>query len=74
LHHRGWKGDWLCQFCSENETISHLFFFMSISAICDFGFKNRPTSIQNLFGSWLRKFRKKDKHVVLVGVAVLRGL
>jgi hypothetical protein len=81
LHHRGWKGDWLCQFCSENETISHLFFSCPLAryiwnvACCAFGFKNRPTSIKKLFGSWLRKFKKKDKHVALVGIAaVLWGL
>jgi hypothetical protein len=32
-----------------------------------FGFKNRPTSIQHLFGSWLLKFRKKDKHMAVGG-------
>jgi hypothetical protein len=72
---------WLCHFCGENENISQPFFacplvrYISNAASYAFGLKNRPNSIQHLFASWLRKFRKKDKYVALVGIAeVLWGL
>lgn len=77
LHRRGWMGDWMCQFCGANETITHLFFQCPLAryiwnvACCVFGFKNYPTSVQHLLGGWIKGFRKKDKCLIKVGVAAV---
>ena len=73
---RRWKGGSKCCFCSEDETIPHLFFdchvaqFVWNAVFLAFGVKP-PTSVADLFGSWLRGFPQKLRKQFLVGAAVL---
>jgi hypothetical protein len=74
---RHWKGCVSCCFCDEHETIQHLFFdcpwarllWNAISISFNVSF---PTSCENLFGTWLRGFEKKQRNMVLLGVAAFR--
>jgi hypothetical protein len=67
---RNWKGSVQCCFCSSNETIQHLFFDCHMarlmwSIVCmPFGIQP-PSSIADLFGSWLRNFLFKLRNQVL---------
>jgi hypothetical protein len=74
LAKRQWKGCTRCSFCSEHESIQHLFFdcpmarlmWMTISVT--FGIKS-PTNTADLFGPWLASFPRRQRALVLVGVA-----
>ena len=61
---RNWKGGSKCCFCSEDETIQHLFFdchvakFVWSAVFFAFGVK-ALASVSNMLGSWLRGFSMK---------------
>jgi hypothetical protein len=71
---RQWKGCTKCCFCDVSESIQHLFFDCPMAKlmwgiVCfTFGIK-KPTNVGHLFGPWLRSFSKKQRYLVLVGVA-----
>jgi hypothetical protein len=73
---RQWKGCTKCCFCAKHETIQHLFFdcpmatLMWWSVCFAFGIK-KPRDVQHLFGPWLRSFSKKQRDLVLIGMAAL---
>jgi hypothetical protein len=70
---RRWKG---CGFCAQQEIVQHLFFDCPMArlvwgcVVVAFGI-NKPTSVQHLFGPWLRSFSKKQRNLVVIGVAAL---
>jgi hypothetical protein len=71
---RQWKGCTNCCFCDVSESIQHLFFDCPLAKLMwgilcfTFGVKI-PSDVENLFGPWLRSFSKKQRNLVLVGVA-----
>jgi hypothetical protein len=73
---RQWKGCTKCCFCAKHETIQHLFFDCPMAtlmwgSVCfAFGIK-KPRDVQHLFGTWLRSFSKKQRNLVLIGMAAL---
>jgi hypothetical protein len=73
---RRWKGCTKCGFCTQQETIQQLFFDCPMARLVwgcvavAFGI-NKPNSVQHLFGSWLRSFLKKQRNLVVIGVAAL---
>jgi hypothetical protein len=73
---RRWKGCTKCGFCTQQETIQHLFFDCPMARLVwgcvavAFGI-NKPNSVQHLFGPWLRSFSKKQRNLVVIGVAAL---
>jgi hypothetical protein len=74
LAKRQWKGCTRCCFCSEHETIQHLFFNCPMARLMwsvisvTFGI-TKPANTANLFGPWLRSFSHKQRDLVIVGVA-----
>jgi hypothetical protein len=76
---RRWKGCTKCGFCAQQETVQHLFFDCPMARLVwgcvavAFGI-NKPTSVQHLFGPWLRSFSKKQRNFVVIGVAAHVGL
>jgi hypothetical protein len=61
---RSWDGSKVCCFCHKEETIQHLFFDCSFARviwrIIHMTFSLAPPkNVTNLFGNWLRVFRKK---------------
>jgi hypothetical protein len=73
---RHWKGCTNCCFCTEHETIQHLFFDCPIAqlvwgSVCfTFGVK-KPEGVEHLFGPWLRSFSSKQRNLVLIGLAAV---
>jgi hypothetical protein len=73
---RRWKGCTKCGFCAQQETVQHLFFDCPLARLVwgcvavAFGI-NGPTCVQHLFGPWLRSFSKKQRSLVVIGVAAL---
>jgi len=73
---RKWKGNSLCCFCNNTETIQHLFFdchvakFVWSAVFFAFGVK-ALASVSNMLGSWLRGFSMKLRKHFLVGVAAM---
>jgi hypothetical protein len=73
---RQWKGCTKCCFCAKHETIQHLFFDCPMATLMwgsvgfAFGIK-KPSDVQHLFGPWLRSFSKKQRDLVLIGMAAL---
>jgi hypothetical protein len=71
---RQWKGCTRCCFCAVQESIQHLFFYCPMArlmrgTVCfTFGIK-KPIDVGHLFGPWLRSFSKKQRNLVLVGMA-----
>jgi hypothetical protein len=71
---RQWKGCTKCCFCDVSESIQHLFFDCPMARLLwgilclTFGIR-MPRDVGNLFGPWLRSFSKKQRNLVLVGVA-----
>jgi hypothetical protein len=69
-----WKGCTMCCFCNVSESIQHLFFDCPMTKLVwgmvslTFGIR-KPNSDEHLFGPWLRSFSKKQRNLVLVGVA-----
>lgn len=77
LYKRGWKKkDKLCQFCSNTESLQHLFFECPLAHFlwnvigCALNLKPILNKEQ-LFGSWLSNFNKHMKYLVMVGVAAV---
>jgi hypothetical protein len=76
LKRRNWSGDSKCCFCSEDETVHHLFFTCPLAKlmwrIVHMTFSiSPPTSTKNLFGSWLNGVSKVDKAQIRVGACAL---
>jgi hypothetical protein len=74
LAKRQWKGCTCCCFCSEHETIQHLFFYCPMARLMWFAMNvtfgiTKPTNIAVLFGPWLRSFARKQRALLIVGVA-----
>lgn len=73
---RKWNGCTKCCFCSEEENIQHLFFECHMArwdwnaVNISFGFQP-PSSMANLFGSWLKIFPPKLKNQSLIGAAAI---
>jgi hypothetical protein len=74
LAKRKWKGCTKCCFCGMLESIQHLFFDCPMAKlvweiVClTFGIR-RPYSVEHLFGPWLRSFSKRQRNLVMVGMA-----
>ena len=72
LARRQWQGDKKCCLCSLNESIQHLLFdchfakFMWRIVHASFNLIP-PSSVQNLFTSWLEGINRKMKSQILVG-------
>ena len=78
---RNWNGCKKCVFCQDDETIEHLFlscnFARKIWRLLHFTYNLLPpSSIANLFGSWLAGIDKKTKTVYALALvcALLFGL
>jgi hypothetical protein len=73
---RKWQGCTKCSFGCANESIEHLFLechmarFIWNSAYITFGIWP-PTSVSNLFGSWLSNFSLKLRNQILIGAPAL---
>ena len=69
LAKRNWKGSRQCCFCTNAETIVHLFFGCHIARLLwriifiTFGL-TKPNNIVHLFGSWLLGFRWEKKNII----------
>jgi hypothetical protein len=73
---RCWKGCTKCCFCTEQETIQHLFFYCPMArlmwgCVCFAFGVSKPVDVQHLFCPWLRSFSKKQRNLVLIGMAAL---
>jgi hypothetical protein len=70
---RQWKGCIKCCFCTEQETIQHIFFDCPMARlmweiVCfTFGVK-KTMDVKNLFGPFLRSFLSKIRNLVLIGM------
>jgi hypothetical protein len=75
---RQWKGCTRCCFCSEQETIQHLFFdcpmarLMWCAISVAFGV-TKPANTANLFGPCLIIFSSKQRALVLIGWLLFVG-
>jgi hypothetical protein len=56
-------------FCSEHEIIQHIFFYCPMARIIVAFGVTKPANIANLFGPWLKSFSRKQRALVLIGVA-----
>jgi len=76
LARRQWQEDRKCCFCSSDESIQHLFFnchfarFVWRTVHISFNLIP-PTSVHNLFTSWLHGINKKLKSKILVGASAI---
>jgi hypothetical protein len=76
LAKRQWTGCTKCVFCGEQETVEHLFLLCPFARLIwrtvnfTYGLA-QPTSISDLFGSWLNGVEKKTKAIIRVGVSAL---
>ena len=71
---RRWIGCKKCVFCDTDESVEHLFiscpFARDIWCLVHFTFSiYQPTSIANMFGSWLNGIDRKTKARIRIGVA-----
>ena len=70
---RNWVGCKKCAFCTEDETVEHLFihcpFVRNIWRLIHFTFNiSPPTSVANMFGHWLDGIDKDTKARIRIGV------
>jgi hypothetical protein len=76
LLRRNWVGSASCQFCQENETISHLFFecvaakFVWSSVATALGAADRPGSFTHFFW-WLPRIIPASRNVQIAGLAAI---
>jgi hypothetical protein len=73
---RNWHGNKTCVFCSQDETIKHLFFHCNFahsiwSIIQVVSGLYTPTSIANIFGNWLHGIDYKYMILLRVGAMAL---
>jgi hypothetical protein len=73
---RKWIGCKKCVFCDADESVQHLFiscpFARDIWRIIHFTFNIKPpSSVGNLFGSWLNGVDKRSKELIRVGTAAV---
>jgi hypothetical protein len=81
LAHRGWIGDERCRFCSQEETIDHLFFQCGIAkfvwnvVFSALNCPNIPTKLEKVC-DWMLTFKDlKVRQFVAIGiVSVIWGL
>jgi hypothetical protein len=72
---RNWLGSASCQFCQENETISHLFFecvaakFVWSTVAMSIGASDRPGSFTQFFW-WFPRLIPASRNVQIAGLAV----
>ena len=76
LARRNWNGNKKCVFCTDDESIQHLFiechYAQFLWRIIHFTFGVQgPSSINEMFNNWLLSFRPKDKKQMLVGSSAL---
>lgn len=76
LARRNWNGNKNCCFCSNNETIQHLFFACHFARFLWRPFHiafdlDPPKSINDMFGNWLIGLGTKLKGQMMVGTAAL---
>ena len=76
LAKRNWHGSKQCVFCHKDETIKHLFFectfASSIWSIIQIGSTiYPPTSIVNIFGSWLNGVDNSYKQLIMVAALAI---
>ena len=74
LAKRRWTGCKKCVFCDTDESVEHLFischFVKNIWRLVHFTFNiTPPTSIANMFGTWLNGVEKHTKARIRIGVA-----
>ena len=75
LAKRNWQGSTTCSFCSENETIRHLFFDCRFARVVwgliylTFSI-TKPFSVTSMFGAWLCGFHKRLTNIALLGAAI----
>jgi len=73
LAKRNWKGSKQYCFCTNVETIAHLFFGCHLTRLLwriifiTFGL-TKPNNIVQLFGSWLQGFRWEKKNIIFTGL------
>ena len=76
LAKRNWHGRMKCCYCSNNETIQHLFFECHNARLIwriiqtSFGLQ-KPNNIIHMFGSWLQGVRWKKRSLILMGVSAV---
>jgi hypothetical protein len=76
LVRRNWKGDEICCYCDSKESIQHLFFDCQLARLVwgavsiTFGFRP-PSSMTDMFGSWLKSFHFRFKNKMLIGMAAM---
>jgi hypothetical protein len=73
---QNWTGSTRCVYCSEKETIQHLFFECHYAKFLwralQFAFNIQgPMSINNMFTNWLLIFGSKQRKQILVGATML---
>jgi hypothetical protein len=66
----------MCNFCSNKETIQHLFFDCTLAkfiwrAVYLVAGLPPPNNIRHMFRSWVCNMNKNDRHIFLVGVDVM---
>ena len=76
LARRNWQGSKKCSFCTQDETIKHLFFQCKIarsiwSIIQIASNVYPPTSVANIFGHWLDGVSNRFKTLLRVGAYAL---
>lgn len=76
LARRNWQGNKMCAFCSQQETIQHLFFNYHFAknlwrvVQCTFNI-DTPTSVGHLFNDWACSVGSRLKKFMLVGASAL---
>ncbi|MFB5604543.1 MAG: hypothetical protein ACE5RK_09090, partial [Candidatus Nitrosomaritimum aestuariumsis] len=76
LVRRNWTGSTSCAFCNREETIQHLFFechyakFLWRALQITFGIHS-PTSINDMFTSWLLALGQKRRKQIIVGATTI---
>jgi hypothetical protein len=73
LFKKNWRGNLDCIFCGFSESIDHLFFQCSVARfiwriVCStLDLTSIPTSVDDMFGSWMDSFNNTVKNLVLFG-------
>ena len=77
LLHRGGRCEAKCLFCGKNESIDHLFFLCPLARYIwnvvssSFGLNCNFSSVGQCISIWLRRYGKKKRNLVAVGVAAV---
>jgi hypothetical protein len=73
---RNWHENKMCSFCSNKETIQHLFFDCALTKFVRrvvYLVAGLPplNNIRRMFGSWVYSMNKNGRHIFLVGVGTM---